>query len=41
MHNELIRDSIYELVQAGVLDPKATNKKLDVVIEELVNKVYT
>lgn len=40
MRNELIRESIYKLIEAGVLDRSATDKNIEVVIEELVNKIF-
>ena len=40
IQNELIRDSIYELVKVGALDANATDRKIELVIEELVNLIY-
>lgn len=40
INNELIRASIVELVKAGVLDAKATDRKVEQVIEELIEKIY-
>ena len=40
IQNELIRDSIYDLVKVGALDSNATDRKIELVIEELVNLIY-
>lgn len=36
----MIRQSILELVKAGVLDSKSTDMKVEQVIKELIEKIY-